>query len=226
MTLFLAASAAEIPWTPDRGAARRTILQELSQQEYVDQRRDPLSQWLEDTWNALVDWLAGVEGGAGLPGWLIVVAVVVIAIVLLLWLRPRFGAGRGRDDEQPRVVDAALTADQYRAAGDTALRESRPSEAVLAYFRAIVRQAQHRVLLPERASLTATGASDTLGEVFPDHRERLLDAAVWFNDVAYGDHQAPAEQAQHLAELERELRDALPTSGTASPSTPRQAVPR
>lgn len=224
MTLFLAARVAEIPWTPDRGEARRTILQELSQQEYVDQRPNPLAQWLEDAWNALMDWLSGVEGGAVLPGWVIIAAVIVLAVVLLLWLRPRFGARRS-DDDPVGVVDATLTAAQYRAAGDTALRESRPSDAVLAYYRSILRQGQHRVVLPERASLTAGVASATLGEVFPHQRDRLDDAAGWFNDVAYGHRAASLEQAQHLAALEAEMREAAPTRDTVT-GTPRQVVPR
>ncbi|WBL17972.1 DUF4129 domain-containing protein [Citricoccus sp. NR2] len=225
MTLFLAARAAEIPWTPDRDEARRTILQELSQQEYAEQRPNPLAEWLEAAWHALVGWLTGVEGGAGLPGWLIVAAVIVLTVVLLLWLRPRFGVPRSGDDDRAGVVDAALTAEQYREAGDTAIRESRASDAVLAYFRAILRQGQHRVLLPERASLTATGASATLGEVFPEHRARLDESASWFNDVAYGHRGASMDQAQRLAELERELRAASP-SRPSSRHTPRQVVPR
>lgn len=225
MILFPAARAAETPWTPEKDEARRTILQELSKPEYVEQRRNPLSQWLEDAWNALVAWLSGVDGGGMLPGWLILVVVGVLAVVLLLWLRPRFGSSGARDDDASHVVDTALSAAQYRAAGDAALQESRATDAVLAYYRALIRESQHRVLLQERASLTATEASFVLGSRFPDHRERLRRAAIGFNDIAYGHREASLDQAREFAALERDVRETEPAPASYG-NEPSLVVPR
>lgn len=195
-------------WTPQRDDARRLILDELADPEYAERQPNPLSEWLRTTWEGFLNWLTGLDGaGGGVPGWVILLAAAVVVTVLLIWLRPRFGA-RVKQEPAEQMLDVTLSAEQYRAAAAESARRGECNEALLGYFRAIVRHGQERVLLASRASLTATEASTSLTPVFPQHADQLARAARWFNDVAYGSRQARAEQVNSVAELDTQLTSA------------------
>ena len=101
-----------------------------------------------------------------------VVAVALVVAVAAMLLRVRGDRGRvGR--ARPGVLpEGEVTPAQWRTIADEAYAEARYGDAVVAWFRALAREAADRTLLGPSAGLTAHGVAPTPGAAFPGPRRR------------------------------------------------------
>lgn len=184
---------------PSPPEARQWLADELAKPDYQD---------TQSLFERFVDWLSRLfnrpppsgtaPDPAAVPTW-VIVALVILLIAALLLVLTRVRAERRTAPEASGAVlgDLDLSAPQFRARGEAALREGRWSDAVLEFTRALAREAADRTLLQEAPSLTAHEVGIALAPIFP------LDAAdIWagmdvFDRVCYGRH--PASQGEALA---------------------------
>lgn len=208
---FLAQAAAGAPVEPDAATARRWAVEELLDPVYHEQR---------SLLSRLLDWLGAQLDGLSTPAALspvavllvvaVIVAVVVVAFVVAGPVRASRAGAAGR-----RVLaeDDARTSDQIRAAADAAAARGDWALAVLERYRAIVRGLEERTVLDERAARTAHEAALAAAGRLPSLGDALVAAGRTFDDVAYGDVPATADDERRLRELDRLVQDARPTVG-------------
>jgi Domain of unknown function (DUF4129) len=85
------------------------------------------------------------------------------------------------------------------------MRDGRYDDAVLDGFRAIAKDMGERTLLDDAPGRTAHEVALTLASPFPDHADRLAQAADLFDSVRYGHRRANADQGGHVQHLDAEL---------------------
>jgi hypothetical protein len=117
--------------------------------------------------------------------------------------------------------DLTITARHYRELADRALREGRYDDAILDGFRAIAKDMSNRRVIDDAPGSTAREVSLALGSPFPDHAERLVQAADLFDSVRYGHRRPNANQAGQIHDLDTELV----TTRAMLPRTSPEGVP-
>lgn len=213
--MSLAARAATgIPVDPDAATARRWAREELLDPVYHEQtsllRR--LLTWISEQ-------LAGLRTPAALDPWAVLAVVgVVAAVVVIAFLvaGPVRRAGRGVSDRRVLDADDARTAEQIRAAADAAAARADWSLAVLERYRAIVRGLEERAVLDERAARTAHEAALAAAGRLPALGADLIAAGRTFDDVAFGDVPATADDDRALRDLDARVRGTRPAAGPAA----------
>jgi len=201
--------------SPTPPEARGWLRKELSGPDYQ-------SPWLESAIRWVSDQVRKILEGAGqLAGFspLITVLAAVVVIALLVWVLPRV-----RRESTVRTLggavleDATITARDYRARAAQALLDGGYDDAVLDGFRAIAKGMSERSLLDDAPGRTAHEVSLALTSLFPEHAERLAQAANLFDAVRYGHRRANASQAGQMLELDADLvatRPVLPAQTLA-----------
>jgi hypothetical protein len=212
-----------VPVDPDAATARRWAVQELLDPVY-HQQRSLLSR--------LVDWLAELLAGLRTPAALdpvavLIVVVVIAAVVVAAFLvaGPVRVARHGRTDRFVLADDDSRTSDEIRAAAEAAAAAGDWGLAVLERFRAIVRGLEERTVLDERAARTAHEAALAAAARLPALGAELVAAGRTFDDVAYGDVPATAQDDVRLRGLDARVQDTRATAG-AEISDLTVAVPR
>jgi Domain of unknown function (DUF4129) len=195
---------------PSADQARQWLSDELARSEYQDTR---------SLFQRLIDWiterLADLQstqgtGGASFPP--IVITVVVVLVLagigfLLTRIRVESKAVSGRTT---LLGDSLLTADQLRREAERALADSRFGDAVLAWTRAIARDAESRTLLPDAPSMTAHEVGTALAAAFPAQKTDIGRTIDLFDAVAYGGAQASREDALTARSTDAALRATKP----------------
>ena len=222
MTL-LARAAAGVPVEPDAATGRRWATEELLDPVYHEQR---------SLLRRLLDWigeqLAGLQTPAALsPVAVLVVAAVIVAVVVVAFLvaGPVRLSRRGVSDRRVLDADDVRTSDEIRAAADAAAARGDWALAVLERFRALVRDLEERTVLDERAARTAHEAALAAAGRLPALGEDLVAAGRTFDDVAYGDVPATADDERRLRDLAARVRQTRPSAG-ADVSDSLVAAPR
>ncbi|MBO3083882.1 DUF4129 domain-containing protein [Cellulomonas fengjieae] len=218
----LARLASDVPVTPDAETARRWATEELLGAEYHQQA---------SLFSRLLDWLAEQLAGLRTPAALDPLAVlavvgVVVAVVVVAFLvaGPVRLSRRGASSRNVLAEDDVRTAEQIRAAADAAAARGDWALAVLERYRAVVRGLEERAVLEERAARTAHEAALAAAARLPDLGADLVSAGRTFDDVAYGDVPATADDERRLRELDQRVRGTRAAgSGTAQPAV---AAPR
>jgi hypothetical protein len=210
---FAGVLAAALPQDldPSTDQARQWLRDELARTEYQDTRSlfQRLMDWLGDRLADLQS-TQGV-GGASLPPVVITLVVVLLVaggIVLLTRIRveSRSVAERGKT----LLGDSVLTADQLRREGEKALAEGRFDDAVLAWTRAIARDAESRTQLPDARSMTAHEVGGALAVAFPSQVSDISRTMDLFDAVAYGDRTASRDDALVARSTDAALHAAKP----------------
>ena len=153
---------------PSTDQARQWLSDELARSEYQDTRSlfQRLMDWLSDRLADLQSTQG--TGGASFPP--IVITLVVVLLVAEGHL-PAHPHPRGEPDgvRTPDALlgDSVLTAEQLRREAERALAEVAFDDAVLAWTRAIARDAESRTLLPHAPSMTAHEVGTALSVAFP-----------------------------------------------------------
>lgn len=217
-------------WEPDREQARRLLEDELSAPEYAEARPNPVLTWLADALGAVMEWLSSLGGAAPtLPGWVLPLALVAVAGVVLWFIRPRPTAAVRARRAAAVLSDRSISPEQHRRTAASAAAAGRHAEALAAWFRALVRQAEVRTVLAVKPGRTATEAALGLGAAFPAEQAALDAAADGFNAVVYGERPAGPEQAAAVRDLDARLQHLQPApdrAGTGSVPRSGMVAPR
>ncbi|WP_261624468.1 DUF4129 domain-containing protein [Nesterenkonia marinintestina] len=211
--------------SPDRDEARRLLEEELEDGRY---HREGIGVTIRDFVESLMDRLGdGIHSTTGIQvswGPVVLLLLIVAAVtVTLLIVRPRLQRGRA---EAPLDAEPGISADQLRARAAAHLETGAVDEAYRDLFRALVRAAEERELLPELPGRTATEAAAELGGAFSEDQSRIRRAADLFNLSRYGGRHLRRDDVEDLRELDRALGAAEPTTGAAGWSAPQVVAPR
>lgn len=195
---------------PSTDQARQWLRDELARSEYQDTRS--LFQRLMD-W--VVEHLADLQGTTGTGGVSLPPVAITLVVVLLVvaggYVLTRVRVeSRTVADRKTLLGDTVLTAEQLRRAGESALSDGRFGDAVLAYTRAMARDAERRTVLPDAPSMTAHEVGGALEAAFPDHGGAIGRTIDLFDGVAYGDLDATRDDAETARATAETLRSARP----------------
>lgn len=218
--LFARLLTGDVPVNPTPDQARNWMIQELAKPEY--QAAQPT--WFDRLSSAVVDWLQSLNlGSNGIVTGpiLLVVALVVIAAIAAAYVI--FGPPRrGRRSTLSRALfggsddrDAAA----MRKAGEAAAARQEWATAIEEMFRSIARRLADRTILSVTPGTTAHDFAARAGVVLPEFSGRLAGAASAFDEVRYLDRDGTEAVYLSTAQLERDLRDAAPSSGSLLRST-------
>ncbi len=206
---------------PSTEQARQWLSDELSRSEYHDTR---------SLFQRLMDWalqrladLQGTQGtgGVSFPPIVITLVVVLLAVGLGAVLTRVRVESRTATPRPSLLGDTVLTAEQLRAEAEAAFAEGRFDAALLAWTRAIARDAERRTLLPDAPSMTAHEVGAALGVVFPTHMPAIDRTIDRFDAVAYGQAAATRDEAAAARATDDTLRRARPVlSGTRRADPP------
>ena len=175
----------EVPLRPTPDEARRWLAQELAGRGY-DRPVSWLERWIRDflrrlTEQAMPDQL---PNPTSVPVILLVVAVVGLLVHLIWRMRPE--ARRRREAAgTSALVDATLSAEDYRTRTATLLAARDFDQALICAYRAIVADMIRRTVLGRRPGDTAQEVARTIGLVFPDQFHDIHRAADLFDGAAY-----------------------------------------
>jgi hypothetical protein len=194
-----------VPVAPDAETARTWLERELSDPIYQQGAgfADRFAQWLSD----LLDQLLNTTGTGGVPVIGYVIGAALLAVVVVLALRFWAPALRqGRRGKDAAVFDNDWrTADQIDDAASAAARTGDFALAVVERYRGIVRRAEERVLIDDRAGRTALEAARDIGDELPDHAPDLVGGAQTFGAVLYGHHDATEDDYVRLTALSQRV---------------------
>jgi hypothetical protein len=149
---------------------------------------------------------------------LVIVGAIVLALILVFVLR---AIGKPRGEKKPKKkkkpktgpsTTAAPAFDEVLAGAALHRRTAEQSaaarqwaEAIRERFRAVIATLDERGLLPERPERTADEAARDAGEVLPEHRAALSDAARAFDEVEYGEYLGSAEGYAGIREVDEQV---------------------
>lgn len=208
----------------DRDEARRLLEDELSGPEYQRQFSGPVREAVD----RFLQWLQ--EGAVNLgvvdipAGPLVVLLLLAAAVtVVLLVVRPRLQ--RSGDPDQQVDIEAGITAAALRDRADRSAEAGNYDDAARDRFRALVRGAEERALLPRSTGRTATEIAEHLAGHFNEHGHQLRTAAELFNLSRYGRQRLSAQQYGQLRTLDATLQEAQPTA-SHDVQGPRLVAPR
>lgn len=198
---------------PDGATARQWLTDELARAEY-HQGPNPLQAvlaWLAARLGSLFGELGGGSGGSmSILGAVATLALVAAVAAMLLRVRGDRGrAGRARPGVLPR---GEVTPAQWRSIADQAYAAQRYGDAVVAWFRALAREAADRTLLGPAAGLTAHEVALRLAPLFPAHAAALARSGDLFDAVLYGKLGVGRAEAESVRDLDAALRTARPRS--------------
>lgn len=204
-----------------RGPAARLARSELSRAIY--HRHTSLAARI---WNAVVGRV--LRAADRLPGgWWTLVALAALAVILvavvLAWSGPVVRARR-----RPHELAASgptRTARDHRAAARSSAEAGDYSTATCETVRAIAAELDERGVLAPRAGRTADEFAAEAGQALPGHAGDLRDAALMFDEIAYGQRPGTLAGYQRVGELDAAVRaSAGRAEQAASPPAPALAA--
>lgn len=210
---------------PSTGQARQWLDDELARSEYHDTR---------SLFQRLMDWLAerladlqSTQGTGGVSFPPIVITLVVVLLVAgVLFVLTRIRVESTAVAEHRTLLgDSMLTAEQLRQEAEQALGDGRFTDAVLAWTRAIARDAESRTLLPDAPSMTAHEVGAALSVAFPSQVSAIGRTMDLFDAVAYGEQDATRDDALTARSTDTALHAAKPVLPPRPGRGPRDGMP-
>ncbi len=187
--------------TPEQGREllRRELLDPAYHQDDVMQR---LLDWLR-RW--VLDVLDAASNAPPLSAFA-AMAIGLLLVLALMWLATRARtAPHRRAGADSVLLDASVSASQWRARAERALTEGRHSDALIDGFRALVARQVERGRLDLVPAPTAREVTHALRSAYPDQAAEMSEGARLFELVLYGDRRATPEQAAFVLALDDEL---------------------
>ncbi len=203
MSSLLKQQLLQIALDPSPTDARSKLRQELLKPEYDD----------GNLLTRIVNWfLRQFDGGLATASTSpILTTIAAVAIFALLVAGGAWLAARARRTAQtalrsgPLVADVRVTAAEYRHRAQAALAANDFNTAVIEGFRAIARQQIESGRIEDLPQATAREVGALLASNFTEHSPALIGAALLFDSVLYGDHQASRDEASNLIALDDQL---------------------
>jgi uncharacterized protein DUF4129 len=172
-------------------------------------------------WQRILQWLARLSQGRYVPGgWfgLIALAVltVVVITVVIFWVRP--GRTRG-SPAAPVLSGEMLTARDYRRMAERHAAAGEFAQAIVESVRAIAAELTERDILAPRPGRTADELAVEAGTQLPDLAGDLSAVTQLFDDVRYGDKGGNLAGYELARRVDKDVRAARPSGGTAAVAT-------
>lgn len=209
----------DVPIDPTPDQARYWIIQELAKPPY--QAAQPT--WFDRLSSAVVNWFQSLSFGSNgiVTGPILIgVALVIIAAIFASYLI--FGPPRrGRRSRLSGVLfgdNDNRDASAMRKSGEAAAARSDWATAIEEMFRSIARGLADRTILSVTPGTTAHDFAARAAAVLPIFSDRLVAAASAFDEVRYLNRDGTEAAYRVTAQLERDLQDARPMSGSAHQS--------
>lgn len=199
----------------DRDAAHEAAERELSKPIYPrPSLLDQLNEWLNEFIHRMV-----VKGSELPGGWFtLALLATLVAVAIFVGIRIARNTIRTSRSSDPQLFGSAeFSAAEHRATAERFAAEEDWSSAIRHRLRAVARQLEEDALLQPVPGRTANELAREAGQVLPDLRPDLLDAATCFNDVTYGERPGTAAAYGRIADLDKRLQSREP--GTASISS-------
>lgn len=203
-------AAAEVPVAPEADEARRWATDELARGIYTQRTGlvQRLIEWLLERFDELS------RLGSGGSGWLLPSAAVLltaVAVAVAIVVGPP-GSRRRAPGPAATLLDGdSRSAQELRAAADSAAARGDHAAAILDRFRALVRGLGERAILEDRPGLTAHEAVVEAGRRLPGLAADLLVASAIFDRVAYGHTAVEASDDAWLTALDSRASSTRPT---------------
>lgn len=195
------------PVTPEPDTAQQWAEDELNKGIYQggESLLDIIGRWISDFLSTL---LTGADG-AGFPplGYLIGALIVLALLIAAARIAAPLLKDRARARRHVLDGDDLRSAAQMRAAATAAFDAGDYQGATLDAFRAIVRGAEERVVIDERAGRTAREAVRDIVAALPGATHELRAAAKVFDEVCYGHRDASKDDATTMIALERSVAE-------------------
>lgn len=202
MTPLLGAVLTDPPLDPSPDEARSRLRRELLNPEYHDQNLvERFVTWIDR-------WLGNtLDAAAGTPP-LSAAAAILVTVLLVVGLGLLVARVRAAPRAEPAgavLTEEVVTAAALRARARAALAEERYEAVVVEGFRALTVGQVEQGRLDDRPGATAREVADALAADRPALRSRIVDGALLFDLVRYGDREATRAQAQDVLALDDEL---------------------
>lgn len=194
---------------PDKDEASRMLQEELNDARYERESSGALRQAVERFLNWLDTQSFSIGSFEISYGPIILLLLLLAAIVLCIVLvRPRLQSPRGVD--APLETDPEVSADELRDRAAASAAAGDWGRAYRERFRALVRAAEERDILPARPGQTATEAAAEIAGTFTAEQAGLAAAAETFNSSVYGGQAPHPEVYRQLKDLDDRLSAAQP----------------
>jgi Domain of unknown function (DUF4129) len=207
---------------PGPGEARSWLRRELDRPEYQQDVVDRIVTWLRGLWDELTR--SALDATPLSTAAAVLVLVVLVVVVLLVVARVRRDPA-GIDPGRSVPVSADLTAEQHRAAAESAMGQGAFDAAIVEGFRALAAAALDRGHVREGARMTARELTTALRPAFEEHAADLDRSSELFDRVFYGGQRATREDARSVLDLEADLRATRPGRPSPDRHPPHAAVP-
>jgi hypothetical protein len=188
----------------DRDAAHEAAQRELAKPIYPKASlTDRFSEWLDDLLYRIV------QAGSSLPGGWFTVSILLIALAVAIVVAVRIARRTmrtNRGGDHALFDSQELSARQHRATAEQYAAVGNWTAAIRHRLRAIARQLEEDGLLNPVPGRTATELAKDAGAMVPDLAGELLQAAIAFNDVTYGERPGTEAAYRMIADLDSHLR--------------------
>lgn len=208
----------------DRDGARRLLEEELRDSAYQRPLTGPLREAIDDAFAWLGDRVFSI-GGFDVPygPLLVLAAVIAAAVITILVVRPRLQRASGM--EEVVDIDPQMEAELLRSRAWEHAQAGNFNAAAKDAFRALVRDAEERGVVPVQKGRTATEIARALSASHTLHAEELQRAAEKFNRSAYGSARLTEPDYHYVSRLDVHLQTAAPGSARTA-NGPAPAAPR
>lgn len=197
---------------PDSEEAQRLLDEEFQRPEYVA-AEPTLAQkawnWVSEKFAELFSGVARASAEAGWPAWIVIPVIVLVLVLLFLWIRPG-KIGKARTSGDSDLLDFHVTAEQYLQSAQESLARQQFSDAYLAAFRSLLRDADDRAIITISRSTTATLAMRDLAPAFPQYSQQLYAVTEQFNLIIYGGGLATENQVRDFMALVQQVKNTAP----------------
>ena len=186
----------------DRDAAHEAARNELAKPIYPRPSLiDRLTDWLTDQLNRLTQLASTVPGG-----WFTVtVLLIILAVAGVVAVRMARRTMRANRDDPPLFGTTELTAAAHRATAEELAARGEWAAAIRHHLRAVARRLEESGALTALPGRTAGELARDAGHEFPALASQFNDAAIAFNDVAYGELPGTPQAYRIVADLDDRL---------------------
>jgi len=172
-------------------------------------------------WQRIFDWLARLAQGRYVPGgWFGLIALAVLAVVVItvviFWVRP---GGTRRSPAAAVLNGEMLTARDYRRMAEQYAAAGKFAQAIVESVRAIAAELTERDILPPRPGRTADELAVEAGAQLPELARDLGAVTRLFDDIRYGDMDGNRAGYELVRRVDKDVRAARPSVGSATLAT-------
>jgi hypothetical protein len=198
----------------DRDAAHQAAQTELNKPIYSKgSAAQQFAEWLNELIYRLLQKTASIPGGWFTTTVLLILLAVAVVVGINIARRTMRTNGRG---DHLLFEDVQLTAAQHRATAEIYAAQGNWAAAIRHRLRAVARQLEETGVLNPAPGRTANELARDAGAALPHLAGELVQAAMAFNDVTYGEQPGTQASYQMIADLDDHLRSRSAAAATVT----------